>query len=208
MKNGPKPLPSSSDSSIADILEKEIPGVTDDAKGMAGSKPIDIAESGPTCCHETLVRKNSKDLSSFSLGDSGFGFVSRLSGSVNPLDPDDKCHIVLKQLQRVSEDAVRCLLSVRFVLLYIDFQAQKSTALNTELLANFYIEFLNSFHTLTKLFNRLISLQCIGQSHPLFFLFTAAYMQAGFAYWESETFTYFSAIIVAFYPLKTSQQKY
>jgi len=113
LKKGPKPLPSSSDSSIADIVEEEIPGVTDDAKGMAGSKPIDIAESGPTCCHETLVRKNSNNLSSFSLGDSGFVFVSRLSGSVNPLDPDDKFHIVLKQLQRVSEDAVRCLLSVR-----------------------------------------------------------------------------------------------
>ena len=124
MKKGPKPLPSSSDSSIADLVEEEIPGVTDDAKERAGSKPIDIAESGPTCCHETLVKKNSNNLSSFSLGDSGFVFVSRLSGSANPLDPDDKFHIVLKQLQRVSEDAVRCLLSVRFVLLYIGFQAQ------------------------------------------------------------------------------------
>ena len=115
MKKGPKPLSDSSESLVGNLVEEMVPDLSDDMKKRTGSKPIDIAESGPSCCHETLVKKNSSNLSSFSLGDSGFVFVSRLSGSVNQLEPDDKFHIVLKQLQRVSEDAVRCLLCVRFV---------------------------------------------------------------------------------------------
>lgn len=114
VKKGPKPL-DSPDSSAENLTEEILPGVDDEAKDRTGSKPIDIAESGPTCCHETLIKKNSNNVSSFSLGDSGFVFVSRLSGSVNHLEPDDKFHIALKQLQRVSEDAVRCLLCVRYV---------------------------------------------------------------------------------------------
>ena len=114
VKKGPKPLPDSSDSSISNLTEEMVPDVNDEAKERAASQPIEITESGPACCHETLIKKNSNNVSSFSLGDSGFVFVSRLSGSANQLEPDDKFHIVLKQLQRVSEDAVRCLLCVRY----------------------------------------------------------------------------------------------
>lgn len=114
IKKGPKPPPDSSDSSsTANITEEILPDVNDEEKESPASQPMDIISSAPTCCHETLIKKNSNNVSSFSLGDSGFVFVSRLSGSVNQLEPDDRFHIVLKQLQRISEDAVRCLLCVR-----------------------------------------------------------------------------------------------
>lgn len=116
IKKGPKPPPDSSDSSsTANITEEILPDVNDEEKESPASQPMDIISSAPTCCHETLIKKNSNNVSSFSLGDSGFVFVSRLSGSVNQLEPDDRFHIVLKQLQRISEDAVRCLLCVRYV---------------------------------------------------------------------------------------------
>eukprot|EP00795_Rhopilema_esculentum_P010182 gene10182-18855_t len=114
-EKGPKPLAESSDGPISDLVETKLVEdfEEDEARERAISQPMAIAEAAPPCCHVTLVKKSINSASSFSLGDSGFVFVSRLSGSSDQLDACDKFHIVLKQLQRVSEDAVRCLVCVR-----------------------------------------------------------------------------------------------
>ena len=117
MKKGPKPLAEPSDVPVSDLVKTELAEdfEEDEARERAISQPMAIAEAAPPCCHVTLVKKSINNASSFSLGDSGFVFVSRLSGSSDQLDACDKFHIVLKQLQRVSEDAVRCLVCVRLV---------------------------------------------------------------------------------------------
>ncbi len=119
VKKGPKPIEESLGSSFDDLQQQQQQQQDDSENAeskedMTKSLPLDIADlSSPTCCHETLIKKAASKLSSFSLGDSGFVFVSQLSSSVGSLPVEDAYHLKLKQLQRISEDAVRCLSCVR-----------------------------------------------------------------------------------------------
>ena len=114
IKLGCKPISGSTESDLSSVPEDEnnCEEETKD-KERTATQPIDIAETAPLCCHETLIKKDTNKLSSFSLGDSGFVFVSKLSSSNGSLDVDDKYHLELKQLQRISEESVRCLSCVR-----------------------------------------------------------------------------------------------
>ena len=64
------------------------------------------------CCHETVRRENTH-LSQFSLGDSGFVFIAKGNTAAGANVVPDRYHVELKQLQRISEEAIRCLLCVR-----------------------------------------------------------------------------------------------